>query len=225
MRKFFWITILIFGLLLLAIWSPWRQLDFNLAQLFGLEVAEETSGLQVVSLAGTLEVYLDSKLEGTATPESPFILPKVTPGDHLVTLKRKSDTAGAFADLHKLLRFTTGTDVVLAYELGPTLEFSAGHIITASGSKSSTDSVTLNLNTNAIGAEAYLGETKIGLTPLQDVSVSTLTQQRLKIIKQGYEVQEFLLFPEEQSERDKLRGLTLEVEVNLFLQPIEVDIQ
>jgi hypothetical protein len=205
MRKFFWVTIILFGLL-------------------ALSTPEQVSGLQVVSLAGNLEVSIDGNLEGTATETSPLILPKVTPGDRIIKLQRKSDLANAYITYSKLVKFTPGTDVILAYEIGPAAQFSGGHLIVASGIGNQADNVKLTLTSNVAGASVEINSVAVGSTPLLNFDVSTLSQQSIKITKAGYETQEFLLFPESQAERDKLRGLNLDVQVDLFLQPIQIDI-
>jgi hypothetical protein len=224
MRKFFWVTIILFGLLALAAWSPWRNINIDVASLFGLSTPEQVSGLQVVSLAGNLEVSIDGNLEGTATETSPLILPKVTPGDRIIKLQRKSDLANAYITYSKLVKFTPGTDVILAYEIGPAAQFSGGHLIVASGIGNQADNVKLTLTSNVAGASVEINSVAVGSTPLLNFDVSTLSQQSIKITKAGYETQEFLLFPESQAERDKLRGLNLDVQVDLFLQPIQIDI-
>src|SRR5690606_23357916 len=103
MRKFFWITIVAVALVALAFISPWRQIRIDLAGLFGLEQQEKTSGLVVSSYAGKLNVYIDSKLEGIASAETPLILPSLTPGDRLIKIERQSEVADAFVTYNKLL--------------------------------------------------------------------------------------------------------------------------
>ena len=226
MRRFFWITIIVVALVVLAFFSPWRQINIDLAGLFGLEQAEKSSGLAVSSFAGEMEVYVDGKLEGTATPSVSLFLPKVTPGERLIKLVRKSEISQAFYSYSKLLPLVEGSEVQIAYELGPTQDFSGGHVIRAAGSRNNdTSNVRLSVSTAVTDVEVYLDDAYIGLTPIVNHNLSVSNQHKLELRKSGYDVQTFTILPDEQSERDRLAGYILDVTVDMFLRPIDIQFE
>src|SRR5438045_3568909 len=101
--------------------------NLNLTDLFGIQKPEVISSLQVYSLSGNMDVQIDGKLAGTAKAEkSPFVVDRVTPGEHLITLKRISDVKNAYWDFNKLVTFEANTSVIVSYDLGPEEEFSSG---------------------------------------------------------------------------------------------------
>lgn len=209
--------------LLLAIWSPWNNLNISLTQLFGIEPAPESSGLQVTSLAGELTVLIDNLEVGTVTPEtSPLIVPGIEPGERLVQMSRNSSVSGAFTDFSKLIEFVSGTDVVIAYELGPSDDFSEGHIITVESNNDSSGTTFLNLDANETQSRVLVDGVSIGVTPITLYPISITEQHVVTVQADGYDTQEFRLLPSTQSERDKVSGLTINVDVQLFLQPLEV---
>jgi hypothetical protein len=225
MRKLFWIIIFLLGAFLLALWSPWLHWQINLAQLFGVTPPPEVGGLQVSSLAGEIKVYLNGSAEpeGVVTPESsPLIVPGIVPGEHQVRLVRSSEVADAYWEFNRLIDFYAGIDVVMAYELGPTQDFSAGHIIYAQPGSGSGDGVQINVSTGVDQVEVLLDDLTIGSTPVAGYSITANEQHRLKLSKEGYEDQEFLILPTDHAERSRLQGLTLKIEADMFLQPITV---
>jgi hypothetical protein len=224
MSKSYTIIIIILVAFLLAVWSPWNSWNLSITRLLGIEPPEEIGGLEVSSLAGTLEVYVDGNLKGTVDPEkSPLIIPAVEPGERQIKLIRKSDVEGAYYQFNKLVKFESGVDVILAYELGPTAEFSEGHIIYATKTaKVSNPEVSLNLTSSADDSEVKIDDLDIGQTPIVAYKLDLTKQHKLLISKNGYESQEFIILPAEQKDRDKLKGYNLNVDVDLFLQPIAV---
>lgn len=226
MRRFFWITIIVVALVVLAFFSPWRKINIDLATLFGIEQAEKSSGLSVSSFAGEIEVYVDGKLEGIASPAVPLILPKVAEGERLIKLTRKSEVPQAYYSYSKLLPLVEGTEVQIAYELGPTQEFSGGHVIRAAGTRTSdTKNVRLSVSTNVSDVEIYLDDSYIGLSPLSSYTLSTGSQHRLELRRPGYDTQVFTILPEAQEDRDRLAGYVLDVTVDMFLQPIDIQFE
>lgn len=227
MRKLLTLIIIVVVMLLLALWSPWRYWNFDLTQLIGVRTPDAVGGLQVSSLAGEISVYLDQATDPIVTvkPGDTGIVPGVSPGQHQIRLVRKGSFDDSYWELNRLINFVAGVDVIIAYELGPTSEFSEGHILSASkraGGASNTAEVYLNVTTNADDVDIFIDGISVGKSPLKDYRLSTTEQHRIILTKEGYEKQEFLLLPESQEDRDKLNGMDLNVEANLFLQPLLV---
>lgn len=226
MRKAFWVIIFVLAAFLLALWSPWRDWQINFSELFGVTPPQEVAGLQVSSLAGELLLYVDDSVEPVATvsPEnSPVQVPGIQPGDHQIKLVRTSEVEGTYVEFNRLIYFYSGIDVVIAYELGPTLEFSEGHVIYATEQSATDSNAYLNISSNVEGASVSIDQVTIGSTPIVKQPIDTLTQHRVVITKDGYEQQDFTVLPEEASDREKLAGLKLNIDVDLFLQPLQVN--
>lgn len=226
MSRFFKLLLIIGVLFICALWSPWNYWNFSFARLFGVEPPPEIGGLQVTSLAGEIEVFIDGVSQGKAVAEqAPLIIPAVEPGERRISLKRISTVTGAFWELNRLVRFESGVDVVMSYELGPTADFSGGHTIFATKSNAAFEGVKLNLVAAVNEAAVELDDVEIGLTPLTEKLIDISKQHKLKISKAGYEAQEFTLLPAEQVDRNKINGYVLNVLVDLFLQPLTIDDQ
>jgi hypothetical protein len=224
MKKILLLTLAIILLVLLAVWSPWLRWNFNIAGLFGVSKPEAISGLTVNSLAGEIEVFLDNQSVAKVTPEvSPFILDRVTPGEHLVTIKRTGDFASTYSSLNKLLTFEENSSVVITYNIGPDEVFSEGHIIYTTKKEGDVNSkLNISVNTDEFNF-TYDGlpvEKVKGKNKTLDLDFNS--QHTIKISKSGFESLEFTILPETQEERDLLKQFDLNVEVQLMLQPVEV---
>ncbi|MBL8014947.1 MAG: PEGA domain-containing protein [Candidatus Doudnabacteria bacterium] len=223
MAKSFRILILLLIAVVCAVWSPWNYWNFSITRLFGIEPPPEIGGLQVTSLAGEVEVFVDGISQGKAVAEqAPLIIPAVEPGERQITLKRASTVIGAYWEFNRLVKFESGVDVIISYELGPSQDFSEGHVIFATKSADKFEGVKLNLDSPVAGAAVFLDDVEIGQTPLRAKSISIDKQHTIKVVAEGYETQEFKLLPEDQTNRDKISGFDLNVTVDLFLQPITV---
>lgn len=221
-KPFALITILLAGFLC-AIWSPWNSWNFSLTQLLGVEPPPQIGGLQVTALAGEIEVFIDGESQGKVTTEtSPLSIPAMTPGERQIRLTRLSTVDGAFWEFNRLIKFESGVDVVLSYELGPTQEFSEGHVIYATKATDQVNGIRLNLDSSVDGAKVFVDNQEVGTTPLVASVISKDIQHVFRIEKQGYETQEFKLLPDAQESRDKITGYNLNVIVDLFMQPITV---
>lgn len=226
MKKILVATLVIVALVLLAIWSPWLRWNIDLANIFGVKKPDSIAGLQINSLAGEMEVFIDNNSVGKVTPESsPFILDRLTPGEHLVTLKRTGDFASTYSSFNKLLTFEENSSVVISYNIGPDDVFSEGHVIYTTKKDNAAADSKLNINVNTTD----FNFTYDGL-PVEKVNGSTKSlvldfnmQHQIKISKSGYESLNFTILPETQSDRDKLKPLDLNVDVQLMLQPVEVN--
>lgn len=221
MAKPYRIIVIILIAFLCALWSPWTSWNISFSRLLGIEPPPLIGGLQVTSLAGEVEVYVDGISQGKATPTtSPLIIPAIEPGERQIRLKRTSTVEEAYWEFNKLIKFESGVDVVLSYELGPTEEFSEGHVIYTTRTTDKVDGLRLNLTSNVEGATVKIDDVEVGLTPLVAQVITKDKQHTLLISKSGYESQEFKLLPENQEDRDKISGFNLNVLVDLFLQPI-----
>lgn len=224
MRKWqYFILIILIGFLC-ALWSPWNYWDFNPSVIFGVVPPEEKAGLRLTSLAGELTAFIDGEERGTTDPETGTLtIPDLQPGEREVRLVRSSSLGGAYVELNRVLNFAPKVDLVISYELGPTLEFSEGQIIYAQQNTTRESGARVYFQTNGIKADVSLNGVSLGQAPIEDLELALNQQHRIVVSKDGYETQEFLLLPNTQTERDKFNGYDIFVEVNLFLQPLEVN--
>lgn len=222
-KKILGVLILIIGLIVLAFWSPWTNWNIDVLQLIGIDTKKDFASLKVKSLSGEVEIYIDNELQGTANAQDTDFS-EITPvmvGEHLISLKRKGADNKSYV-MTKKLNFEPGVDVVIAYDLGPNEYFSEGHILYSRKNYSLQNDVLLNITMNPQAAEIYLDGTLIGTAPLNNIELDNSKQHKLKFVKTGYDPLEITILPEKQDARDKLLGLTLDLEVNLFAQPIKV---
>jgi hypothetical protein len=222
-RKFFVILLFIIFLLILAVWSPWHSWNFNILNLVGINAQEKLATLKVKSLAGDIDIFLDGELKATAKEGEDFaVVPSVSTGEHLVSLKRRSNGNITYFELVRKLNFEPGIDVVLAYDLGPSEVFTEGHILYARNNFSNEQQARINISSTPENVTVLLDNLQIGTTSLKDIQLDVSAQHTLRFEKPGYDPLEFTIMPENQSDRDKLKGLTLTLEVNLFAQPVKV---
>lgn len=226
MRKVATIFLIITILILIGLWSPWRGLNIDLSGLFGLSKQESLSGLQVYSLSGTLQIYIDDQLKGEVNPEqSPYFVDQIKPGEHLIKLVRKSDIPNAYADLSKLIQFEANTNVVISYNLGPEDTFTEGHVIYAVKQSDISKSTQLNIAANIEGYSVQLDTLPSEKVALSDykTDLDLSSQHSIKLSKSGYETLEFIILPSTQDERDKLKVYDVNIEAHMMLQPVSVE--
>lgn len=216
--------LLLVFLVVLGLWSPWRKWDINFLQLLGIDGQEDFSSLKIRSLAGELDIYIDGELKGSANvADNDFAeITPVTVGEHLVTIKRKAEGAKYF-ELSRKINFDAGVDVVVAYDLGPSAAFSEGHILYSRRNYDGTDSPKLSISTNPDTVEVFLDGVSVGTAPLKELQLDITKQHKVKLVKPGYDSLEITILPEKQEARDLLKNLTLNLEVNLFAQPIKIN--
>ncbi|MBD3280231.1 PEGA domain-containing protein [Candidatus Dojkabacteria bacterium] len=220
------LTILLVSLLvLLGVWSPWNKLDISFLEVFGLKQSIDYAGLQVYSLSGEVQVEIDGELAGNVTVEgSPLEIIEIEPGEHLVSLSRVGeDTTNdpIYHRLNRVIRFEEGVNTVIAYELGPSKEFSEGYIITTTQAMDP-GNPKLNLTTNPDDAQITINDLDIGVSPLSNYAIDTTQNYQIEIKKENYETIVFDLLPQDEIQRDLLKEYDINVEVNLFQIPIEV---
>ncbi len=223
MKSFLKILLIIVGLLLLAIWSPWTKWSIDFRPLFGIQDPGEIAGLVVNSLAGNIEVTLDNQVVGSASEDSPLFLDDVEPGEKLIKLRRISDVENAYWNYSRVIDLEVGTTAVLSFNLGPNEDYSEGNVIFFE-KKSSTSQPTINFkfdedNVNLqVETQIYRNLSKAGT----DVPLDTLEQKSIKIVKAGFEELEFKLLPEDEEDRSRVKDFNIEVEVYLMKQPVNV---
>lgn len=226
MRRLTVFVVLLVLCLLLAIWAPWNGFNFNLGSIFGIKQAVEVSGLQVYSLSGTLDIYVDGNKVGQALAgNDPFIKDNITPGEHLVSLVKESDIENAYWRYSKVVTFYKGTTVVASFNLGPEDEFSEGHVIYATENPNPQNKNNLTIGVNVDGASLTMDSNNE--IPFDGSSIATelsLDQQHtIRIHKSGYEDLQFTILPAAQEDRNKLRGLNLNIDAHLMLQPVNIE--
>lgn len=207
-----------------AIWSPWTNWDSTVRNVLGIETQVELARLQVSSLAGEVEIYVDDELRGSVGPEgSPFLIEDIEPGQRSVRLVRTSETSGSYIDFNSRLNFSPEIDTVIAYELGPTEQFSEGHIITAYDNFLEDTGARLSVRTEPAGASITLDGQPLGSAPVENYALSLDRPHEMRLTKEGYEELVITLLPQEQEARDQLEGFDIAVEARLFLIPLDLD--
>lgn len=223
MKKFGFILIIIILLIVLGSWSPWLNWNFSLARILGLGSKDTSSGLTVFSLVGETEVYIDNVYQGVSSPESGNIeVLDVEPGIHEIKLIRKSTPASSYYELKRSIKFEEGIDVIISYELGPTKDFSEGHIFYAEKNFNQNQTALLNIISSPDKAKLYIDDIFKGETPISSIEMDLTKKHKIRLEYVGYDTIEFEILPSEQEERDKLKGYTLNLEINMFLIPLDV---
>lgn len=210
-------------LILLGFWSPWNDWDINFLQFVGIDTQEKYATLKVKSLAGSLQIFVDDESMGTVSADEDFAeITTIEKGEHLIKLKKESEEEGVYYELNRKINFEPGVEVVITYDLGPSELFSEGQILYTSTNFSDTEVSKLNIISEPNEVAVYLNDSLIGTTPLKELELDITRQHKIRFEKQGYDTLEFVLLPESQEDRDKLKGLSLHLEVNLFLQPVKL---
>jgi len=226
MRKLAVLFIILIISLLIGLWSPWRGININFSGLFGISTQDLQSGLQVYSLSGTTQIYVDNQLKGEVTPEdSPYFVDSIDPGEHLVKLARKSDVTNAYWSFNKLVTFEKGTNVVISYNLGPVEVFSEGHIIYAIKKDDTTKATELNVKLNIEGFNIQLDSLPFEKVTFKEYTSNLdLTKQHIiKLEKSRFEPLDFVILPSSQDERDKLNNYDIIIEAQMMFQPVNVE--
>lgn len=226
MRKIFLVLIPIILLLLLAIWSPWVRWNIDIRTFFGLSPVNLTSGIQVYSLAGTLEIYLDGvKLGEAVSGKDPFITDKIESGQKVLSLKRVSSNESVkYWEINRLINFQPSTTVIASFNLGPDEIFSEGNIIYV---ENRVDDLNPEVKIKVNVPEA--------LVTLEDITIQKINSnnfigrmlydksRKIVVIKEGYETSEFFILPESEQDRDSLKQYNFNIEVFLMYKPFLVE--
>jgi hypothetical protein len=228
-NKFF--TILVFVILLvgIAIWAPFEGIDLSISGLFGVEKSNQISSLRVISLKDSIRVYLDGEQRGETSPEGGVLeIPDVVPGTHIIKLEKVADvedSQSGYFEFVKSIDFLDSYSVVLAYELGPSAEFSQGHVLLAQNTTQKGDENQTRLNIDVVNtpAEVFIDGNSIGMTPIKNYPISLSSIHDLKFEKDGYENLEFTILPESEEDRKKLSEVDLYLETRLFQIPLIIE--
>lgn len=221
MRSLFRVSVIILFFIILAIWSPWNAWDLNISRFFGYANQTENSGIQVKSLSGELKIFVDDKEMGTTNAEQdPFAVSNISPGQHKVRLVKSSNPEGFYAEFNRIINLEPGVDAVISYDLGPSEDFSEGHVL-AARSKRSSGLPTLRANTEPASAVILLNDVALTDGEFKDLDLSK--QHNIKVSAPGYEKLEFVILPDAQGDRDKLKNYDLELSIRLSLIPLEIN--
>lgn len=225
MRKILSSLIIVMGLIVLAFWSPWQEWNIHWTNIFGIGSRDEFSGLKVKSFSGELEVFLDGKSVGKVDDKQSFLeVFPIEPGEHNVKLSRPEDK-GYYEEVERRVNFEQEVDVVIGYDLGPSALFSEGHVLTSRKSYTLGQNPTLDIVSTLENVDVKIDGKDIGKTPLRAIPMSIDTTHVLSFNKPGFDPLEIEIFPSEQSEREKLKDLVLNLEVTLFAKPVELTAQ
>lgn len=209
--------------LVCALVAPWQYLEHSPLELLGIKHPEKFARLQVTALAGDVQIWVDDELKGSVGPEgSPLLIEDIAPGQRLVKLIRKSENEKHYIRFERLTNFSADIDTVIAYELGPTNDFSGGHVISAFKNYADPNGTKLNITTVPGGAKVILNNKELGNAPLSGITLDTSVVNRLKLELLGYESIEMNLLSDDATQREKLKGYEINVEANLFLLPLRV---
>lgn len=209
----------------LGAWSPWNQWEFSILQTLGLKQSTDYSGMQVYALAGQVEVEIDGEVVGNVSVDgSPLDIYEIEPGEHLVSVSRIPDDNSndpIYYQLNRVLSFKKGINTVLAYEIGPSEEFSSGYIITSSDAIDK-DKNYLNIIVAQEDARIFINDIDAGITPLSNYEIRLDQTYKIRVEKDNYETIEFDLLPEDEDQKKLLEDSDISVEINLFQLPIEI---
>ncbi len=225
LKKTALIILLVIVLILCALLSPWRNFNFDFSSIFGFNSQPEFSTLLVSSYSGELQIYVDSELRGSVGPEgSPFEIEDVIPGVRLIELVRVSDS-GIYSKFQQEVNFMPRITTVIAYELGPTDAFSAGHIITPNLNFTNQGATNLNISGQE-EVNVTLNSALLGTTPIQSVSINPTTTNAIKLEKEGYETMNIVIAvggegASSENAQD-LRNVDININAKLFLKPLRV---
>jgi len=226
MRKFLLILSVLVLCVIFGLWSPWAYIKLDLSRLFGVPAKEEISGLKVYSLSGELEVLIDQESFGSVrVKDSPLIIDRIVPGERLIRLKKLSNMGGLYWEYSKVIPFEKGLEVVISYNLGPSQNFSEGHVIYAAKKPEQRIGNELNLKLNVSDFFFQIDNIQPQKVSGQSIitTLSLSSQHKIKVLKNGYEPLEFTILPETQEERDKFRDYDFIIEAELMLQPVKVE--
>lgn len=225
MGRILLIALILVSCSLLALWSPWVGWKLDASKIFGVGNPDSISGLYLYSLSGTLELEIDGESMGSVSAlDSPLIIDRIEPGQRLVSITRTSQNNSSYWSFSELIEFTTGTNVVISYNIGPTEEFSEGNIIyTKPKVNTNTNELTISLDTN--DALVFLDD-----TPVQEINANTFKDKisldsthKLEISKPGFESFSFSVLPDTAVEREKLKDFDIFVNVRLLQIPVELE--
>lgn len=227
MRRFGCILLIALILFALAWYKPWQLTGVTFGSLIGLEEIKAQSALTVFSLKDQIEVFVDNQYKDKIEAGGGSVeVSELEPGVHRVTLRKVSKEGVNYFEFSKSLNFEAGVSNVVAYELGPSKDFSQGHVFYTEklDKKLEPGKTQISFHTSNLDeVEVYLDSKLIGKTPLDNYEISLEKQYDVTLKKSGYEELNFKILPENEEDREKLEQLNLFIDSDLFLKPIEIN--
>jgi len=189
---------------------------------FGIDTEDKQGGLQILSHAGELDIYIDGEYIDTTLSNTDFLeIPSIHPGEHTVKLVRNTENA-EYVEIVRKLNFEPAVDVIIGYEIGPSEVFSEGHMFYAKRNYSGKDDTLLDVFSEPQDIKVTMDGQYLGETPIRDLTIGLERKHLITFEKDGYDSLDIEILPDTGEERDKLKGLKLILEVNLFARPVEI---
>lgn len=185
----------------LAIARPWNLIN-------NIPFVSPTTALTVNSLRGKSEVYLNGEKVG----ETPYSSEQLSPGDYELGIRRISDNTSFYKPMQKTIHLELGTRTFVEAEIGPDSQFSSFKLVYYR--KSSATEPSLYINTVPSEATTYVDSENYGKAPVASSSIPE-GRHTISVEKTGYETEETTVIARE--------GFTIIVELNLMIQPINLD--
>jgi len=190
--------------------------------IFGANNDDKQGGLKVLSHAGEIDIFIDEKYIDTTLNNVDFLeTPPIQPGEHTIKLVRNADLA-EYVEIVRKLNFEPAVDVIIGYEIGPSEMFSEGHILYAKKNYSGKDDTLLDIFSLPSEIKVTMDGKYLGETPIRELTIGLDRKHLITFEKDGYDSLDIEILPDTSVEREKLKGLKLILEVNLFARPIEI---
>ncbi|MDD3647360.1 MAG: PEGA domain-containing protein [Candidatus Dojkabacteria bacterium] len=203
----------------LAILLPWENIGELKNKLTG--GAADYASLKVYSLGGDMKVFVDGAEKGTVLSDTTYLeIFPIEVGKHEVKLVRIASNDIFYEEFLETISFEKGFDTVISWELGPTEESTSGWILYARRNVSAVDDVKLNVESDPKGAQIKLDGGEASYSPLVNFALSHDKQHNLIISEEGYQTMELPILPEDEEERNLLRGYDLFLDIDLYKLPI-----
>lgn len=220
MKKFVIIFIVVVLLAVLAVFSPWKNLDLSLESIFNINNPNSQSSLEVSSLGGKISIFVDNVELGQTTVEEPkFVISPVSSGIREVKLQRVSDVK--YTNFVRDINFEENITTSISWENGLTDETSSGWVLEPTKNITSQDTlIKLNFSILPLGATITMDGTKV---ETKSVDIDPAKKYEIKVEKEGYLPLSFSLFGFDDSNNENLKGYDFNLEVKLAEIPIKVE--
>lgn len=205
--------------MVLGILLPWDKLGDLRVSLLG--VGEDLASLKVYSLGGDMDIFIDGEQKGTVLETESYLeIFPVNVGEHNVVLKRKASLDGFYEEFRRNILFEKGFDVVISWEIGPTDESSSGWLLYAQQVSTDSEEIPVNIRCTPEDCMLLVDEKTEDSILTEGLTLNVNSQHSVKATKEGYQDLDFLLFPEEDVARQRLKGYELFLEINLYQIPL-----
>lgn len=211
------ITLFIVCLLVAAVYSPWQYISINLESLFGIKNNSNQSSLEITSLGGIINVYIDNNNLGkTSVNEQKLEIAPIVPGIHTVKLVRKDN----YYIFSKSINFVAGGKVSMGFEIGPTQNTTNGWIMIPTPKINENKNTYLIMNLDPPKSTILINNQKIDTT-IFVVDVEKIYD--IKIQKDDYLPITFQILGLSKEKLNQYRNFNIELDVKLFSLPIKVN--